>query len=147
MIIIFFLKTISSVVSLFISTNVGTIGFCLLGLFTYLGEDSAFQSSSSAIYLLMGVLLFLQSLVYWVVYFLKKNTFEVWGLLLSCKSKGALKELNKKNSNLDSVLKSHTSSTSDRKTSSRGDGDKSSKEELERDSSNSSFTTAGVVDL
>jgi hypothetical protein len=57
----FFSKTISSVVSLFISTNVGTIGFCLLGLFTFLGEDSAFQSSSAAIYLLMGILLFVQS--------------------------------------------------------------------------------------
>ena len=95
--------TVYATVTLFLSTNVGTFGFSMLGLFSYLSSSSAFSLSiSAAIFAVMAALLFLQALVYWYVYFATLSTMEMWGLVLSCQPR-AFRDLQKKNSNLKQV--------------------------------------------
>ena len=87
-----------SVIALFVSTNVGTVGFCLLGLFIILSRNANFsQARSGAILVLLSAFLFVQAFVYWIVYFCKRSSMDVWGIILTC-DKGAFSGVNRPNS-------------------------------------------------
>lgn len=94
-------ETVKAVIALFISCNIGTVGFCLLGLFTVLG-DGVQGGNGSAIFILLSILLFVQSLVYWLVYFTRRSSLLIWGTLLTCQGED-FNSLQQPNSSLESL--------------------------------------------
>jgi hypothetical protein len=74
--------TMIAVIALFGCSNVGTIGFGFLGLFVALYRNA--NGGNPAIFIALSVFLFVQALVYWLVYFARPASMEIWSRLFFC---------------------------------------------------------------
>ncbi len=107
-------EVVKAVVALFFSTNLGTCGFGLLGLFILLSRDASTSLAiSAAILVVMSLSLFVQALCYWAVYFCRWGVVEMWGLLLTCNTE-VFRDLQRKDATVDEVTKRHSSRLSHR---------------------------------
>lgn len=75
-------ETVSAVFAIFACTNIGTVGFCCLGLFVILSRDAS--AGSPGLFIAMGALLLLQALVFWFVYFARRSNMEMWRRIFFC---------------------------------------------------------------
>jgi hypothetical protein len=117
-------ETVKAVVALFFSTNLGTCGFGLLGLFIFLSQNANTSLTISAfILVIMSVSLFVQAICYWLVYFCRRGVVEMWGLLLTCNIQ-AFRDLQRKNATVDEVTKRHSSRASQRNSVESSQSDK-----------------------